>query len=312
MPVDDPSIFPLEQRPDCPGPELMAAYIDGRRLWWGGRRRLEKHFADCDRCFTLLRDIMDFRDSEAGQELPDTAPDASRSRFVAIPAGPVLVSRRPPRFAWLGVGGLGAVAAALLVIFVMRGPGGGPRLDPLIDAIGTQRVTDARIVGFEYGPRPEVLRSTEPSDSVPSISLDARGAAARIQEEAGTSTDATARHAAGVSRLISGDIDTAINDLQAAVTADPTKATFLNDLAAALLTRGIRHQNPQDLTEALHRLDDVIAKDPRHADAMFNRALALESLGQKDAARAAWESYLQVDARSPWADEARQHLASTR
>ena len=56
----------------------------------------------------------------------------------------------------------------------------------------------------------------------------------------------------------------------------------------------------------------MIAKNPRHADALFNRALALESLGQKDAARAAWESYLQVDATSAWADEARQHLASTR
>ena len=185
MPVNDPSILPLEQRPDCPGPELMAAYIDGRRLWWGGRRRLEKHFADCDRCFTLLRDIMDFRDSDAGQEAPAparrTPPLALRRR----PCPPAAGARRA--LAWLSAGGLGAVAAALLVVFVLRGPAD-PRLDPLIDALGTQRVTDARLAGFPYGPRPEVLRSSEPAASVPSISLDARGAAARIQEEAGTST----------------------------------------------------------------------------------------------------------------------------
>jgi hypothetical protein len=305
MPVDEPSISVLDQRSDCPGPELMAAYIDGRRLWWGGRRRLEKHFADCERCFTLLRDIMDFRENDAGDLAPDAEPDRS-SRFVALPVG-----GRSPRLAWLSAGGLGAVAAALLVIFVMRGPAD-PQLDPLIAAIGTQRVTDARIAGFPHGPRPEVLRSTDPAASVPQISLGARGAAARIQEEAATSTSATARHAVGVSRLISGDVDTAIEDLQHAVTADPTNTAYLSDLAAALLTRGIRQRNPQDFEQALKRADEAIAKEPRHLEALFNRALALESLGQRDAARAAWESYLKVDATSAWAAEARQHLGGER
>ena len=32
----------------------------------------------------------------------------------------------------------------------------------------------------------------------------------------------------------------------------------------------------------------------------------------RDAARAAWEAYLQVDGTSAWASEARQHLASSR
>jgi cellulose synthase operon protein C len=303
--VNEPSISPLEQRADCPGPELMAAYIDGRRLWWGGRRRLEKHFADCDRCFTLLRDIMDFRDSDAGQEVPDAEPDAS-SRFVAMPVG-----RRAPRLAWLSAGGLGAVAAALLVIFVMRGPAD-PQLDPLIDALGTQRVTDARLAGFAHGPRPEVLRSSEPDASRPSISLEARGAATRIEEEATTSTTAAARHAAGVSRLILGDLDTAITDLEHAATAEPANATYLSDLSAAFLTRGIRHQNPQDLQQALTRAGEALAKEPRHAEALFNRALTLQSVGQREAARAAWEAYLLVDGTSAWASEARQHLASSR
>jgi cellulose synthase operon protein C len=306
MPVNDPSISPLDQRPDCPGPELMAAYIDGRRLWWGGRRRLEKHFADCDRCFTLLRDVMDFRDAEAGQEVSAEASDASPSRFAALPA-----VRRAPRLAWLSVGGFATVAAGLLVVFVLRGPAG-PQLDPLIEALGTQRVTDARLAGFRYGPRPEVLRSSEPSASVPAISLEARGAAVRIQEEAATSTSAAARHAVGVSRLISGDLDTAITDLQHAATAEPANAIYLSDLAAALVTRGIRQQKQNDLDEALKRADEALAKEPRHAEALFNRALALESLGRKDAARAAWEAYLQVDGSSSWAGEARQHLTGAR
>ncbi len=195
-------------------------------------------------------------------------------------------------------------------MFVLRGPAD-PELDPLIDALGTQRVTDARLAGFRYGPRPEVLRSSEPSVSAPAISLEARGAAVRIQEEAATSTSAAARHAVGVSRLISGDLDTAIADLQHAATAEPANATYLSDLAAALLTRGIRQQTRPDLQQALERANEAIERDPAALEALFNRALALESLGQQDAARAAWEAYLQVDS-SSWAGEARQRLVGAR
>jgi hypothetical protein len=301
MSLNDPAITgTLEQRPDCPGPELMASYIDGRKLWWGRRRRLEAHFADCDRCFTLLRDIMDFRDSE--RDARDTVPHGSR--FAVLP-----FRSRSPRLAWLSAGGFGAVAAALLVIFVLRGPAD-PGLAPLIDALGTQRVTDARLTGFAYGPRPEVMRSASPATSGPSISLDARAAAAAIQETAGTSTTAGARHTVGVSRLISGDLDTAITDLQHAVSTEPGNATYLSDLAAAYLTRGIRQQNPADIQQALARADEALTRDARHLSALFNRALALESLERRDAARAAWEDYLKVDGSSDWAAEARQHLSS--
>jgi cellulose synthase operon protein C len=298
-----PPISPFDQRPDCPGPELMAAYIDGRRLWWGGRRRLEKHFADCERCFTLLRDITDFRDSDTAEEVADAAPDAPH-RFVVIPAG-----RRTPRLAWLGAGGFASVAAALLVVFVLRGPAE-PGLDPLIAALGTQRVTDARLAGFPHQPRPEVFRASDPSASTPSISLEARAAALRIQEEAATSTSAAGRHAAGVSRLISGDLDTAITDLQQAATAEPANANYLSDLAAALLTRGIRQRKPQDVQQALKRADDAIARAPRHLDALFNRALALDELGERERAGQAWDRYLAVDANSAWANEARQRSGS--
>lgn len=301
--VNDPSIPSLDQRSDCPGPELMAAYIDGRRLGWGGRRRLETHFADCERCFTLLRDIMDFRDSDEGDAVPDPS---TRSRFVAMPVG---AGRRaaPRRLAWLGAGGFATIAAALLVIFVMRGPAD-PQLDPLIAAMGSQRVTDARLAGFAYGPRPEVLRSLDPAASAPQISLDARAAAAAIQEQAAAVTTGGARHASGISRLISGDVDTAIEDLQHAVTADPANPTYLSDLAAAYVTRGIRRQNPQDLQQAVKHADDAIARAPRHLDALFNRALALERLGDRNRAQRAWNDYLAVDATSAWATEARQRL----
>ncbi len=303
MPVNDPSIATLNQRPDCPGPELMAAYIDGRRLWWGGRRRLERHFADCERCFTLLRDIMDFRDSDL-ERAPSGVP-AAPSRFAALPVG-----RRAPRLAWLSAGGFATVAAALLVVFLMRGPAD-PRLDPLIDALGTQRVTDARLAGFAHGPRPDVLRSAEPDPARPSgppISLAAQAAAANVQEQAASSATPGAHHAAGVSLVITGDIDRAITQLQQASTADPANARYLNDLAAALLTRGLRQQSQPDLQQALDRANAALERDGQLLEARFNRALAHEALGRRDEARVAWTDYLQHDSTSGWADEARQRL----
>jgi tetratricopeptide (TPR) repeat protein len=298
MPVKDepPITGPLDKRPDCPGPELMAAYIDGRPLRWGRRRRLEAHFADCDRCFTLLRDIMDFRDADP--EAADAEPH--RSRFAVLP----FFGHRAPRLAWLGAGGFATVGAALLVMFVLRGPAN-PQLDPLIAALGTQRVTDARLAGFPHGPRPDVLRSTGPGQD---ISLTARAEVAVIQEQAAASPTPVARHATGVSRVITGDLDTAITDLQHASSADPANARYLNDLAAALLTRGLRRQSQPDLRAALDRANAAVASDSQLLEAWFNRALALDALGQREAAHAAWTDYLQRDSTSEWANEARQRL----
>ena len=43
-------------------------------------------------------------------------------------------------------------------------------------------------------------------------------------------------------------------------------------------------------------------------EALFNRALALQMSGMTDDARTAWQSYLTIDDRSGWADEARARL----
>jgi hypothetical protein len=43
-------------------------------------------------------------------------------------------------------------------------------------------------------------------------------------------------------------------------------------------------------------------------EALFNRALALQMLGQNADARTAWQSFLTIDDRSGWADEARVRL----
>src|SRR5262249_5976739 len=67
-----------------------------------------------------------------------------------------------------------------------------------------------------------------------------------------------------------------------------------------------------DVPKALESAERAIAlKDPP-TEAWFNRALALERLHLTDAAKKAWQDYLDRDATSGWADEARQHLETLR
>ena len=54
--------------------------------------------------------------------------------------------------------------------------------------------------------------------------------------------------------------------------------------------------------------DRALSVDASYPAALFNRALILEHLGLNAEARKAWDRYLSVDASSPWANEARQHL----
>jgi tetratricopeptide (TPR) repeat protein len=93
--------------------------------------------------------------------------------------------------------------------------------------------------------------------------------------------------------------------------SDPD-ARMLNDLSAAYLARAARDNRPQDLTRALEVVDRAVKADPTLAEALFNRALALERLSLAAEARAAWEDYLHVDGQSGWAGEARAHLAAGR
>lgn len=292
-PRNDEHIF--NERPGCPGPELIAAYADGRRLW-GRRRRLDAHFADCDRCFTLLAEVQEFQASDAESQ---EAEDASL-RLVGA-------RRPPPRWLWAG-GGLATAAAILAIVAVTVRSREPPTLTPLIAAVGTYRATEARLVGFPHGPVPDVLRSTDSREAGrPPLAVEA--VITGMQERASTATTPEAIHALGISRMIAGDLDGALQQLQQASRLQPDNPRFLSDLAAASLTRGVRQNRQDDLRQALDRATQAIARDGQLPDALFNRALALSALGDRDAARTAWNDYLAVDATSDWAAEARQHLA---
>jgi hypothetical protein len=64
----------------------------------------------------------------------------------------------------------------------------------------------------------------------------------------------------------------------------------------------------EDVAKGLALAERALKADPGMAEAMFNRALALERLSLPDQARDAWQQYLKADSSSGWAEEARRHL----
>ena len=364
-PHQPPQPDSLATREDCPSPELLAAYVDGRQLWVE-RGRLESHFAVCDRCIALLVEVTAFRDAhQRTGEATDASREASprglgqMEREAALETGRETgrdavreigrdagqqtgheggreretagfwgLLRRPPRLLWAASGTL-ALAASLLVAFLVREPARSD-LDTLIAAVGDQRVTEARLVGFQHGRRPDVFRSTDPNAG-PQLTTETLATVAEVQERATAAAASPAPpqppalHTLGLSQLMTGDVEPAIQSLERATSAasssaNPsgaapsnasTQAAFLSDLAAAYVTRGIRQNSPQDFERALAAATHALDLDRTLLAAHFNRALALEKLDRRDDARAAWNDYLKLDASSPWADEAREHLRAS-
>jgi CHAT domain-containing protein/tetratricopeptide (TPR) repeat protein len=104
------------------------------------------------------------------------------------------------------------------------------------------------------------------------------------------------------------DLDQAIADLERTAPEVPSQAAIWSDLAAAYLVRAQQDDDPLDLTRALLAADHATAAPAPPAEALFNRALALESLGLVADAKSAWSAYLAADGVSAWAAEAREHL----
>lgn len=105
-------------------------------------------------------------------------------------------------------------------------------------------------------------------------------------------------HAAGLAHLMLGDWDRAIDRLQ---------GVDALDLAAAYYMRGLATRSLNDFARALQQL---AAAEPT-AQVLFNRALIIEQLRDREAAAHAWRAYLRVAPDSAWGAEARAHLKST-
>jgi len=97
--------------------------------------------------------------------------------------------------------------------------------------------------------------------------------------------------------------DAVVKKLSAVARLKSRDARVLSDLSAAYYTRAYQLDRPSDLVRALDAAERAVDVSPDSREALFNRALAMESLGLADDAIASWDQLRRSDS-SEWAKEA--------
>ena len=220
-----------------------------------------------------------------------------------------------------------AVVAGVAVSEILRAAdrrGEDAQLRRLAAAVGPHRVTRARLTGaFAYAPCDTAM----PNDTlvVGLLCGDERAArwASQSRELAsvatamrasgeGAAASASGQHLAALWHIVWDDAAAAVGELQRAAALAPTNARIQSDLAAALLARAQRAQDPRHILEALKAADSAVVLDPRLPEARFNRALVLEQFSIRAHAIEEWDAYLKLDPSSLWSAEARVRLTTLR
>ncbi|HET6978742.1 MAG TPA: hypothetical protein VFI24_20590 [Pyrinomonadaceae bacterium] len=170
-----------------------------------------------------------------------------------------------------------------------------------------ERLVEARISNFNYAP----YRPTRGGEPGKVNTLEQTRAERLLSEAYSKKPDAATNHALGQMYFLRRDFDKAIEHLEQAKRADANNAGIYVDLAAAYLEKGRLDNKPeqdQTLLLSIENLNRALELKPNLREALFNRALVHQYQGLNDQAVSDWRAYLEQDANSPWATEARDNL----
>lgn len=181
----------------------------------------------------------------------------------------------------------------------------------LNQAYSKQRPLESRITGFAYAPFSETRGTGQPQ-----VDYRARDLSAVLLLEAvSDKPSGPALHALGRFYLTQQEFDKAISQFEEALKSSPNNANLQGDLGAALLeqARVLSSRNEsakgfENLAASLEHLERALKLNPDLQEALFNKALCLQSMTLTNQAREAWTQYLQHDPSSPWAEEAKRKL----
>lgn len=283
--------------PACPDAETLSAFVAGR-LDQLARARMEAHLADCEACYEAFVGTVII---DSAVPLQDSVSEVARAHskgsrrlwfaFAGIAAG-VLVSGAVGRW-WLDPQRQVSAAVAALA-----------------RAERTDRFSEGRLSLDEQWSQPPSARRGPGLAAEPSLAV--REAVLAIERASASLSSPEALHALGLAHLADGQLDVGIREFQEALTLSPPDraVAIRSDLAAGLLDRSRTHAEPADAARALDSADVALRASASYLPALFNRAAALEILGPRALAIAAWETYLRVDGGSEWADEARRRLVA--
>lgn len=169
------------------------------------------------------------------------------------------------------------------------------------------RPTEARISDFGYAPLAQLRGEPEPSEK-----SRLRRIENSLIEATEKNSNAQTHHALGDFYLTQQKYADAATELESALKFDGKSAKIHNDLGAAyfeLAKTSATEKRLENLGRALEEFTAATELDGNSLEALFNKSLALEELKLPRQAKQSWTLYLQKDSSSPWADEARKHLA---
>jgi tetratricopeptide (TPR) repeat protein len=211
---------------------------------------------------------------------------------------------RQPKYAAAFAVLLVAVLAAAVYFTRRSGP---DELAELREIYRQERPTETRISEFGYAPLAQLRGAPESRE---------RNRLRRIEnsliEATEKSPNERTRHALGVFYLTQQKYTDAIKEFEGALRFADRSAKIHNDLGAAyfeLAKTSAQEKKLEALAHSLEEFTKAVELDGNLLEALFNKALALQELGLPRQAREAWTLYLQRDATSPWAEEARKNLA---
>jgi len=174
-----------------------------------------------------------------------------------------------------------------------------------------RRPVEARVSGFDYAPLPNTRGNNETTVDELSRQRAQRFLLNAEKDQPG----AESYHALGLFYLTEKKFDEAVELFRRALELNPNNPYIHSDLGAALLEKGKLYKlNGEDgksleaFAESLEHLNRALTLNSHLPEALFNRALCREYMGQQQAAVEDWRQYLENDPQSRWTDEARQHL----
>lgn len=177
-------------------------------------------------------------------------------------------------------------------------------------AFNKERTIEARLSDFTYAP---VANQRGGPTKVDYVQRDL--AASHLLNAVSKDPSPEAHRALGLYYLTGNEFDKAIDQFQAALVLNPNIAKTHNDFGVALMEKGrLASQGPEKGKEielfgkSLEQFNKAVVLDGTLLEAKFNRALLFQHMMLPQQAISAWKEYLQKDANSRWADEARRNL----
>ncbi len=174
-------------------------------------------------------------------------------------------------------------------------------------AFRDERPVEARLSSLNYAPLPN--QRSGGTAKVDYVQLDL--AASLLPKAVADRPSAASHNALGQYYLAQKQFDKAIDQFDAALALNPNDARSHLDLGAALIEKGKLDQGGkgiEDFSRSVEHLNKGLELNSSSLEGYFNRALAYQYMMLSHEAETAWKEYLQRDASSPWAEEARRNL----